>query len=291
MFVGREKELALLNQSYQLRTNALVVVYGREGIGKTSLIRQFVQEKEYVYYQAREFSEEEQKRYFDRKKEELLEKADAGRVCLILDEFDLMQKAYKTFFKEFEEFLQSIPEGRVLVLLVSSSIQWVENSMVDDMGSLAGSITSFIKIKEFTFMEMVDRFPNCTTEECIMIYSILGGVPAYLNLWNPKETARRNILRLILDDKGALHREAQRFLKTALRELPYYSTILAVDKDIEFSFDEFLDFCDENPNLVAEFADWLTRVITQQAATTNKQIDENELKKTSKKAKKAANSN
>ena len=71
----------------------------------------------------------------------------------------------------------------------------------------------------------------------------------------------------------------------------FYSTILAVDKDIEFSFDEFLDFCDENPNLVAEFADWLTRVITQQAATTNKQIDENELKKTSKKAKKAANSN
>lgn len=228
MFVGREKELALLNQAYQLRTNALVVVYGREGIGKTSLIRQFVQEKEYVYYQAREFSEEEQKRYFDRKKEELLEKADAGRVCLILDEFDLMQKAYKTFFKEFEEFLQSIPEGRVLVLLVSSSIQWVENSMVDDMGSLAGLITSFIKIKEFTFMEMVDRFPDCTTEECIMIYAILGGVPAYLNLWNPKETVRRNILRLILDDKGALHREAQRFLKTALRELPYYSTILAV---------------------------------------------------------------
>ena len=71
----------------------------------------------------------------------------------------------------------------------------------------------------------------------------------------------------------------------------FYGTILAVDKDIEFSFDEFLDFCDENPNLVAEFADWLTRVIKQKAAKTKKKIEENKLKKTSKKAKKAANSN
>lgn len=228
MFVGREKELALLNQGYQLRQNSIIVVYGREEIGKTSLVRQFVQGKEFVYYQAREFSMEEQKRYFDKKKEELLAKAAAGRVCFIVDEFDLMQKGYKSFFEEFEVFYNSLPKERVFVLLVSSAIQWVENSMVEDMGTLAGAIRSFIKVKEFTFMEMVERFPDCTTQDCIMIYGILGGVPAYLDLWNPKETVRRNIIRIILDDKGPLHREAQRFLKTSLRELPYYSTILAV---------------------------------------------------------------
>lgn len=228
MFVGRERELALLNQAYQQQANTLVVVYGREGIGKTSLIKQFVKEREFVYYQAREFSEEEQKRYFDRKKEELLQKAADGKVCFIVDEFDLMQKGYKTFFQEFNSFVESLPEGRVLILLVSSAIQWVENSMVEDMGELAASIHSFIKLKEFTFMEMVDRFPDSTTQECIMIYSVLGGVPAYLEYWNPKETVRRNILRIIVDSKGALHKEAQRFLKMSLRELPYYSTILAV---------------------------------------------------------------
>ncbi len=228
MFVGREKELALLERAYQAGGNTIVVIYGREGIGKTSLIRQFVNEKAYVYYQAREFSEEEQKSYFERKKEEFLEKISTGRTCLILDEFDLMQKGYKSFFEEFAAFLETVPEGRALVLLVSSAIQWVENSMVDAMGPLAHKVNSFIKVKEFTFMEMVDRFPDCTTKECIVIYAILGGVPAYLKLWNPKETVRRNIIRIILDDTGPLHKEAQRFLKTALRELPYYSTILAV---------------------------------------------------------------
>lgn len=228
MFVGREKELAILNQSYQAKENTMVVLYGREGIGKTALVRQFLQEKTYVYYQARELSEAEQNRYFQEKVQQVKELAQKERMIFVVDEFDLMQKGYKSFLADFAEFVQDLPEGNVMILLVSSAIQWVENSMVEDMGKLAGRITSFMKLKEFTFVEMVDRFPESTTEECILIYGILGGVPAYLNYWNPKETLRKNIIRIVLDDKGPMHREAQRFLKTSLRELPFYSTILSV---------------------------------------------------------------
>lgn len=228
MFVGREKELAILNQSYQAKENTMVVLYGREGIGKTALVRQFLQEKTYVYYQARELSEAEQNRYFQEKMQQVKELAGKRRMIFVVDEFDLMQKGYKNFLADFAKFVQGLPEGNVMILLVSSAIQWVENSMVEDMGELAGRITSFLKLKEFTFVEMVDRFPDSTTEECILIYGILGGVPAYLNYWNPKETLRKNIIRIVLEDKGPMHREAQRFLKTSLRELPFYSTILSV---------------------------------------------------------------
>ncbi len=228
MFIGREKELQMLSRFYASSKNEMIILYGREGIGKTSLVKRFMENKTTVYYQARELSEEEQNRYFSEKKEELQKKAEEEKVCFVLDEFDLMQKGYKSFFADFSDFIQTLPEGRVLTLLLSSSVQWVENSMVSDMGALAARITSFIKLKEFTFLEMVERFPDSTTKECVVIYGILGGIPAYLNLWNPKETVRKNILRIILDDKGPLHREAQRFLKTALRELPYYSTILSV---------------------------------------------------------------
>lgn len=228
MFVGREKELTILNQSYLARENTMVVLYGREGIGKTALVRQFLQEKTYVYYQARELSEAEQNRYFQEKLQQVKQLAGKQRMVFVVDEFDLMQKGYKNFLADFSEFIHTLPEGNVMILLVSSAIQWVENSMVEDMGALAEHITSFMKLKEFTFVEMVDRFPESTTEECIRIYGILGGVPAYLNYWNPKETLRKNVIRIVLDDKGPMHREAQRFLKTSLRELPFYSTILSV---------------------------------------------------------------
>lgn len=228
MFVGREKELAILNQSYQAKENTMVVLYGREGIGKTALVRQFLQEKPYVYYQARELSEAEQNRYFQEKVKQAGDLAREQRMVFVVDEFDLMQKGYKNFLADFSESARTLPQGNVMILFVSSAIQWVENSMVEDMGGLAAQITSFIKLKEFTFLEMVDRFPGSTTEECILIYGILGGVPAYLNYWNPKETLRRNMIRIVLEDKGPMHREAQRFLKTSLRELPFYSTILSV---------------------------------------------------------------
>lgn len=228
MFVGREKELTLLNQTYQTKGNPLVVLYGRDGIGKTTLVKQFLQEKSYVYYQARELSQAEQTRYFDDKKQEVIAKSEKGRVVFIIDEFDLMLKGYKAFLIDFENYVKTLPAGRVMLLLVSSAVQWVENGMVEDMGTLARRITSSIKLKEFSFVEMVDRFPDSTTEECIVIYGILGGIPAYLNYWNPKETVKKNIIRIILEEQGPLHREAQRFLKMYLRELPYYSTILSV---------------------------------------------------------------
>lgn len=229
MFVGREREMALLKKAYESAGKGMVVVYGREGIGKTALIRQIVQDKPYVYYQARELSEAEQNHYFSEAKKELDKKVCQGkRVCFILDEFDLMMKGYKTFFEDFSAYYQELTHSQVLVILLSSAVQWVENSMVKDMGELASHIASFVKLHEFTFMEMMERFPNNTTEECIAVYGILGGVPAYLNLWNERETVKRNIIRLILDDRGPLHREAQRFLKTSLRELPFYSTILSV---------------------------------------------------------------
>ena len=95
MFVGREKELAMLNRSYQSRENAMVVLYGREGMGKTALVRQFIQEKEAVYYQARELSEKEQSRYFKEKTEQVVQLAQSRRLVFIVDEFDLMQKGYK----------------------------------------------------------------------------------------------------------------------------------------------------------------------------------------------------
>lgn len=232
MFVGRKKELSKLNKSFEKDGVPVVVLYGREGMGKTALVKEFTKDRETVYYLGRELSKQEQTRYF----EDVLAQVDqkvsdvsGGKVCFVIDEFDLMEKAYKDFFTELNEYVeQSEWSGSVMALLVSSSVQWVENQMVDDMGAFAARIDCVIKLKEFTFLEMVNRFPSSTTEECITIYSILGGVPGYLDLWNPEEGVRENIIRLILQKDGALRKEAARFLKTSLRELPFYNTILSV---------------------------------------------------------------
>lgn len=234
MFVGRKKELAQLDAGFRKNGIPVVVLYGREDMGKTSLAREFVKDKEFVYYLGRELSRGEQKRYFDEAVAQVTASAadgseEDGKICFVVDEFDVMQKAYKDFFAEFDEYVEkSAWNDHVMLLLVSSSVQWVENQMVDDMGAFAKRIEQVIKLKEFTFLEMVNRFPGNSTEECITVYSILGGVPGYLDFWNPQADVSENIIKLILSPDGPFRKEAARFLKTSLRELPFYNTILSV---------------------------------------------------------------
>ncbi|MBR6229163.1 MAG: ATP-binding protein, partial [Eubacterium sp.] len=135
MFIGREKEKKLLDESFRKKENDIVILYGREGIGKTTLVKEFAKDKVVIYYHAREYSEKEQNRFFDKKKEEIAQfllLPAKEKCCFVIDEFDLMQKGYKEFFQDFMSYLQTLPIGQVMVLLVSSSVQWVENKMAEE---------------------------------------------------------------------------------------------------------------------------------------------------------------
>ena len=52
MFTGREKELQYLNDYYVKPGTQILVVYGQKGIGKTTLLEQFVEDKDCLYYEA-----------------------------------------------------------------------------------------------------------------------------------------------------------------------------------------------------------------------------------------------
>ena len=50
MFVGRERELNKLNIMYHSNQFEFVVLYGRRRVGKTTLIREYMKDKQGIYY-------------------------------------------------------------------------------------------------------------------------------------------------------------------------------------------------------------------------------------------------
>ena len=50
MFIGRESELALLNNLYTSDKFEFVVMYGRRRVGKTALISEFIKDKKAIYF-------------------------------------------------------------------------------------------------------------------------------------------------------------------------------------------------------------------------------------------------
>ena len=235
MFVGRANELKFLENYYNRKGSSMVVFYGRQGIGKTELLRLFAKNKQCIYYYAAECSEKEQKKRLaaslgveENSYEELFSAAVKAAPVLIIDEFNNGVRQSQDFMTGILSAMAIENDwGRTLVILASSSVSWVENDMVRSLGRAALSISALLKLKELNFMDIMTRFPEYSVKECVTVYGILGGVPAYLNYWNKNRSVKENIMALFLHKDGRLYREAEDFLKTELRELPLYNTILA----------------------------------------------------------------
>ncbi len=241
MFVGRTQELKQLEDAYRQERNAAVVLYGRFGIGKTELAALFAKDKPTLFYLARELSEQEQCFSFARDlgvpageetpdfysvlKQAIADRADGSqKTVIIVDEFHFLIKTSEAFKIAF---LKVLMEEKCMFLFLSSSVNWVENSMVEDFGPAARALYGTIKLKEFSFLELVKRFPDMSVEKTIYANAVLGGVPEYLNFWNEKSSVKENILRIFLRKDAPLLYGAEAFLKRELRELGAYNAILA----------------------------------------------------------------
>src|SRR5574344_1323653 len=66
MFIGREEELALLNKKYQSGHFEFGIIYGTRRIGKTTLINEFIKDKDAIYFQAKEVAVKDNRRAFSR---------------------------------------------------------------------------------------------------------------------------------------------------------------------------------------------------------------------------------
>ena len=59
MFIGREKEVNELEKRYINSDFQFIVIYGRRRIGKSFLIKHFIQKKDSIYFVATEQNEKD----------------------------------------------------------------------------------------------------------------------------------------------------------------------------------------------------------------------------------------
>lgn len=246
MFIGRKDELKQLEAVYRSDHSNLLVIYGREGIGKTALALNFCANKTYLYYKAVDVSPEEQIRRLDSAfvsayGEELKAAEDENKRVLIIDEF--RSAAQPEINSRILELIADEDKyGRFMVLLLSSSIKWVENDMVACNKELARSITGIIKLNPLSFAETVEWFPKTSASDCVIIRGLLGGIPKYLKLWQENRRVRENMLALFFDPDSPLANEAEHILKLELRELGAYNTILSAVASGRIKLNDIYDY-------------------------------------------------
>ena len=244
MMSQRWAEKKYLEQFYNTEGNQVVVVYGGHGIGKTALVRDFCTDKPYGYHLAASGSERQQRYDWARElEEEGLELPDyptytqiwetqtriiTHKKVMIIDEFQNLVKNSDTFMDELIFFVKKEQSQQsLLVILCSSTVGWVENAMVPRIGHAALDLSGLLKLKPLPFRLLREQYPSYDIKDCVALYGITGGIPAYWKEFDPKRNLRENICNAILSPSGALFYEAPRLVGEELRELAVYNTILS----------------------------------------------------------------
>lgn len=239
MFVGRKKELEYLEEYYKKAQSNILVVYGHGGVGKTSLCLKFAAGKNMNYYLSRDCSTDEQLMLWNEEAElnvpseqlsfsaclNALKFNGNGKRLIIIDEFQNIVKNSDEFMPELINFVKTLDE-QCFVILCSSSISFVENALVPKIGAVAMGISGFFKVSELRFFDIVNYFKNYNKEQCMEVYSILGGMPSYWAKFSDKISVEENIIRAILDDNAPLREEGLKVVSEELRELNVYCTLL-----------------------------------------------------------------
>lgn len=241
MFVGRKDELNRLEELYSAAGNSLVVLYGRERIGKTALVKKFCEDKQAVAYYANDSISVLQNTLFCRAlgvSEDMdvptavltaLGGDSESKKVLVIDEFQYLAEQ-EEFVGQLVGILRSFSgqatHGSLMIILVSSSVNWVENMMVGKLGPAARLISGYIKLGELSFSDIAVLLGKTPVPDCIFARAVLGGVPGYLEYWNDKKTAEQNLYDILLSKRSRFCDEAEHLLRRELRELSSYNVIL-----------------------------------------------------------------
>ena len=250
-FVDRELEMETLQNEYERDGSALVVLYGRRRVGKTTLISEFIKDKKALFFLASEEAEAQNRNAFKEKVAEfidsdLLRSADIknwdvlfkaimdtpfeSKPVIVLDEFQYLGKANPAFPSIFQRIWEEILKDKsVMVILCGSLISMMESQTLAYGSPLYGRRTAQIRLKQIPFGYYHEFFPSKSRKELIEMYAVTGGVPKYIELFSESKDIYSAIQKCVLNRSGYLYDEPHFLLQQEVSEVgSYFSIIKAI---------------------------------------------------------------
>lgn len=250
-FVDREQEMATLQSEYDRDGSALVVLYGRRRVGKTTLISEFIKNKKALFFLASEESESQNRLAFQEKAADflnsnLLKNVEVkswdvlfraimdthfdSKPVIVLDEFQYLGKSNPAFPSVFQRIWEEILKDRqVMVILCGSLISMMQSQTLAYDSPLYGRRTAQIRLKQIPFAYYHQFFPDKSRKELIEMYAVTGGVPKYIELFSQSKDIYSAIEKCVLNRSGYLYDEPYFLLQQEVSEVgSYFSIIKAI---------------------------------------------------------------
>ena len=287
-FVGRGFELAYLDRQYAEPAGALCILYGRRRIGKTRLLTRWLETRKPpgFYWLATDTSSaallrslsaalyveahgqppaQEDFTYHDW--DELLReivRLTEGRnqkFVIALDEFPYAIEAYPDLTHKLQAaWDQHLKDRPILLILSGSHVGMMEEGLLAPRSPLCGRATGVLRLTQLPFKDVRTLFPGYDIESCIALYSVLGGVPYYLERLDPNLSLVNNIIQRVLGWSALVQDEPRILLHDHFAQPRLYASIIAQVARAVHSPKAIARALDVEPATVSNYLNTLVRL-------------------------------
>jgi uncharacterized protein len=256
-FIGRARELALLDRLWASEKSQFLVLYGRRRVGKTRLLAEWISRKTAVnpppkvlFWVADQDNQESHLRQFSKVVFEraypgspvpenfsfnnwediwgqLAELARAERVAVIIDEFSYVMESNPAIASSLQRAWDSTLERSDIFLCLSGShLGMMERGILSGQAPLYGRTTGILELRPLPFGMTGQFFPNYSPEERVALYSVFGGIPHYWQQIDPGQSVGWNVDTLVFSPGGVYRDEDIILLHDFVKEPQNYVAIL-----------------------------------------------------------------
>ena len=245
MFVGREAELKALEDLYGEDRFQFVPITGRRRVGKTRLIEEFIKDKPSVMFKAVPGSESMNLSLFnelvsgdsdplrlDRILWRAEERSSGGRLIVVIDEYPNLVEDARHNSGLINNFIEAVKDtSRLFLILCGSSMSIMESEVMGKKSPLYGRRTGQIRLRPFDFETSLEMLKGFEIADAVVIYGLVGGIPYYLEQFDPGRSIEDNIRDRYLDPFGVIAGEPELMFLTEFRKpATYYAVIHAISK-------------------------------------------------------------
>lgn len=275
-FVGRNPELALLEKLYNSKKFEMLIMHGRRRVGKSYLLGHFAKlhQKNTVYFTGDKSSEKTNVQTFCDELNKVLHAGDfvnsfekwsdvysflknteiSERLVIIIDEFTYLYNSNPAYDSGLQIAIDTILRKKnIFLILCGSEVSVIEDIIDNSSKPLYGRKTAEIKLMPFSYKDARAFFPNYSNEEVITVYSIAGGIPFYLSLFDSRCSIKENIVTHCLSTTGVLFNEIETLLRMELKETYFYKNIMLAINAGASTFNLIKDKVGEEPAKVAKY--------------------------------------
>ncbi len=253
-FVGRQREMALLENLWRSPQATFLVLYGRRRVGKTRLLWEWMQrhDTDVLYWAAEPSSESDQRRAFSQALYRFFHPSDAAvavdyptwrsafeafgemaarrsrRTALVIDEFTyLLEHGPRVAGALQHAWDQNLSRGNLMLVLSGSHLGMVVRGVLSPQAPLYGRATTALRLPPLPYPATREAFPRYPPEARVALYAVVGGVPAYWAYWNPQVNFQENLTAFVIHAALSLGDEPRFLLQDYIRETGNYYALLS----------------------------------------------------------------